>query len=307
MPASSVKRILCLSLAVYLFTLVKPLCGQELQNLEREGVMVLYEESLRKGAEEAAELYPKVKEDLENVLPWAVGFTPTILLIKKSETFQRIAGNDLIVAFAVPEKDLMVIDYSKMNAGPFTIEATMKHELCHLLLHHQVDHGNLPKWLDEGLAQWASQGMAEILIDQKDSVLNETVLRGQYVRITALMKGFPMERNSLLLSYEASRSFVEYIIRKYGVDGISRVIQRLKAGDTPEAAFSAGLSISLDDLERGWHDALRKRITWFTYAVNHLYEILFFLAALITIYGFIKVIMKKRAYQGEDEDTNSWD
>ena len=301
------KQILCLSLAVYLFILVKPLYGEELLKLEGEGVVVLYEESLRKGAEEAAALYPTVKEDLQNTLPWDVGFKPTILLIKKSETFRRLAGSDLIAAFAVPEKNLMVIDYSKMDTGPFTIEATMKHELCHLLLHHQVDNGNLPKWLDEGLAQSVSQGLAEIIINQKKSLLNETVLKGQYVRIRTLTKRFPMERNSLLLAYEASLSFVEYIIRKYGVDGISRVIQRLKAGDTQEAAFSAGLSISLDALERGWHDTLRKRTTWLMYGVNHLYEILFFLAALITIYGFIKALMKKRAYKSEDEDISSWD
>jgi hypothetical protein len=307
MPAKFVKQMLCLSLAVSLFTPIKPLHGQELQSLEREGVVVLYEESLRKGAEEAADLYPKAKGDLEDALPWFVGFKPTILLIKKSETFQRLAGSELISAFAVPEKNLMVIDYSKMDTGPFTIEATMKHELCHLMLHHQVDNGNLPKWLDEGLAQWVSQGLAEIVINQKKSLLNETVLKGQFVRIRTLTRRFPVERHSLVLAYEASRSIVEYMIRKYGVDGISRVIQRLKAGDTQETAFSAGLSISLDDLERGWHDALRKRTTWFMYVVNHLYEILFFLAALITIYGFIKAFMRKRSYKDEDEDTGSWD
>ena len=64
----------------------------------------------------------------------------------------------------------------------------------------------------------------------------------------------------------------------------------------------SGLSISLDDLEEGWHDTLRKRITWFNYIVSHLYEILFFLGALIMIYGFIKVFMKKRAYKEEDDD-----
>ena len=192
MPAFFVKQILCLSLAVNLFTLVRPLYGQELQSLEKEGVVVLFEESLRKGAEEAADLYPKAKEDLETALPWAVGFKPTILLIKKSETFKRLAGSDLIAAFAVPAKALMVIDYAKMNTGPFTIEATMKHELCHLLLHHQVDNGNLPKWLDEGLAQWVSQGLGEIIINQKKSILNETVLRGQYIRIRTLTKRFPM-------------------------------------------------------------------------------------------------------------------
>lgn len=295
------KRALRVSLAVYITILVKPLYGKEPHTLERQGVMVLFEEANRKGAEEAAVLYPKVKEDLENVLPWAVEFKSIILLIKKSEAFQQMAGNDLIVAFAVPEKNLMVIDYSKMNTGPFTIEATMKHELCHLLLHYQVDKGNIPKWLDEGLAQWVSQGIAEIITTQRRSVLNETVLRGQYVRIRTLTYRFPMERRSLLLAYEASLSFVEYIIRKYGIDGIDRVIRHLKAGDSQERAFLAGLSIPFDDLESGWHDALRKKITWLTYVVNHLYEILFFLAGLIMIYGFIKALMKKRAYKDEDD------
>jgi hypothetical protein len=265
-------------------------------------VTVLYEEPLKMGAIEVANIYPKIKMNLEKILPWKVDFRSTILLIKKSETFQRMAGSEWVVAFAVPDENLMVIDYTKVNSDPFTIEATMKHELCHLLLHHQIDHGKLPKWLDEGLAQWVSQGIAELILTQKKSILNETVLRGQYVRIRTLTNRFPGEKKSLQLAYEASNSFVEYIIKEHGIEGIERVIQHLNTGDTKESAFIAGLSVSLDDLEKGWHDTLRKRITWFNYVVNHLYEILFFLAALIMIYGFIRVFIKKRAYQEDDED-----
>lgn len=297
--------MLCLSLAIHFLLLIKPLHGKEPHRLEKEYVTVLYEEPLRSGAEEAADIYPKIKRDLEKILPWKVNFRATILLIKKSETFQRMAGSDLVVAFAVPERNLMVLDYSKMNKDPFSIETTMKHELCHLLLHHQVDDGKLPKWLDEGLAQWVSQGIAEIIITQKRSILNETVLKGQYLRIRTLTNRFPWERKSLLLAYEASKSFVEYIIRKHGIEGVERVIERLQAGETQESAIFTGLSVSLGDLERGWHDTLRKRITWFTYVVNHMYEILFFLAALIMVYGAIRVFMKKRAYRDEDEDEDS--
>jgi hypothetical protein len=178
----------------------------------------------------------------------------------------------------------------------------MKHELCHLLLQLQVDDGKLPKWLNEGLAQWVSQGIAELIFTQRRSVLNETVLRGRYVRIRTLTNRFPREKKSLQLAYEASKSFVEYIVKKHGINGIEKVIQHLKAGDTQENAIVAGLSISLDELEKGWHDTLRKRVTWFSYVVNHLYEILFFLAALIMIYGFIRVFIKKRAYKDDDVD-----
>ena len=38
-----------------------------------------------------------------------------------------------------------------------------------------------------------------------------------------------------------------------------------------------------------------------TYLINYLYEILFFLGALIMIYGFIRVWIKKRRYQDEEE------
>ncbi len=301
-PSRFVKQMVCASIAVHFLIFIKPLHGKEPHVLEKEWVTVLYEESLRTGAEEAANIYPKIKRNLEKILPWKVDFRATILLVKKREAFQRMAGSELVVAFAVPDENLMVIDYSRVSTDPFTIEATLKHELCHLLLHHQVDDGKLPKWLDEGLAQWVSQGIAELILTQRRSILNETVLRGQYVRVRTLTNRFPRERKSLQLAYEASKSFVEYIIRKHSVDGIERVIQRLRAGDTQESAFLAGLSVSLDDLEKGWHDSLRKRITWFNYVVNHLYEVLFFLGALIMIYGFIRVFMKKRAYKDDDDD-----
>ena len=301
-PSRFIKQVLCVSLAVHSLILIKPLHAKEPHMLEREWVTVLYEEPLRIGAEEVANIYPKIKRDLEKILEWKVDFRATVLLIKKSEAFQRMAGNEWVVAFAVPDENLMVIDYSKVNTDPFTIGVTLKHELCHLLLHHQVDDGKLPKWLNEGLAQWVSQGIAEIILTQKKSILNETVLRGQYVRIRTLTNRFPRERRSLQLAYEASNSFVEYIIRKHGINGIEKVVQNLKSGDTQENAILAGLSVSLDDLEKGWHDTLRKRVTWFRYVVNHMYEILFFLAALIMIYGFIRVFMKKRAYNDDVDD-----
>lgn len=76
-----------------------------------------------------------------------------MLLIKDGKTFHRIAKNSLIVAIAIPEQYLIVIDYSKVHIHPFTLEVTLKHDVCHLLLHHHIPGDNLPKWLDEGISQ----------------------------------------------------------------------------------------------------------------------------------------------------------
>jgi hypothetical protein len=70
-----------------------------------------------------------------------------------------------------------------MRVDPFTIELTLKHELCHILLHRAAQGGKIPKWLDEGLAQWVSAGIAEILISSKRSFLNEAVVAGKSLNL----------------------------------------------------------------------------------------------------------------------------
>lgn len=47
--------------------------------------------------------------------------------MKDSATFRKFARNDLITAVAIYQKDLVVIDYSKMGVRPFSLGTTLKH------------------------------------------------------------------------------------------------------------------------------------------------------------------------------------
>jgi hypothetical protein len=296
------KRIV-LVFTVFLFVMFHGLLhAAQRSTLRDKEVIVLFDEPLRVAAEEAATLYPLLKKELENTLARPVNFRPTVVLIKESETFQRTAGTNLIVAFAIPEKNLMVIDYSKTRKDPFSIETTMKHELCHLLLHNYIKEGNLPKWLDEGVCQWVSDGISEIIMTQKRSILDEAILSGRYISIRALTGRFPRDERYLVLAYEESKSLVEYMISSFGKEAVLSVLNYLEEGVEVDEALLRGLSISLDELESRWHHHLRRRITWVAYLINHLYEILFFLAAMAMIYGFIRVLKKKRAYRDEEEE-----
>ncbi len=292
-----------LILTIFLFMLFHGLLhAVQRGTLGDKEVIVVFDEPLRVAAEEAANLFSELKKELENRLARPVNFRPTVVLVKESETFRRMAGTGLIVAFAIPEKNLMVIDYSKMRIDPFSIETTMKHELCHLLLHSHIKEGNMPKWLDEGICQWVSDGISEIIMTQKRSVLEEAILSGQYISIRALTGRFPRDERYLVLAYEESKSLVEYMISAFGEETLLSVLNDLEKGVEVDEALLRNLSISLDELESRWHHHLRRKITWVTYLINHLYEILFFLAAMALIYGFIRAWMKKRAYRDEDEE-----
>ena len=273
--------------------------------LQSEEVLVQFEKPLENAAKEVADIYPAVKAELENTFKWRLDFRPTVILIKDSKTFQKIVESSLIVAVAVPQKNLIVINNSKMNVHPFTLEITLKHELCHLMLHHHISEGNLPKWLNEGIAQWSSGGIAEIIMGESRDVLKQASLSGEFISLRELTDKFPEDERAVLLAYEESKSIVEYIIREFGASGLLQVLNHLKNGYDVDAAIFKGLSVPFYELENRWHDYLQKRTTWFTYFSNNLYNVLFFLAGLILTYGFIRFLLKKKAYKDGGEDMNN--
>ena len=277
-----------------------PLLAQQRNVIKTADVVVLFDEPLRGAAEVVADGYGSLKLELETIFGWRVDFVPVVVLVQERNNFQRITGSSLVVAVAAPDRNLIIIDYSRMNTYPFSLGTTLKHELCHLLLHHAITGGNLPAWLDEGIAQWVSDGLAEILGDGRGSVLEAAVLANNQIALSRLTNGFPADRESLPLAYEESKSLVDFMVREFGRTSMLNMLQYLKEGDGVETAAMRGLGVSMAELESRWHDQLRTRSSWFPYVTSNLAEILLFLAALLTIAGFLRLIIKKRRYRDED-------
>ena len=287
---------------VLLVSMHGPLAAVKADTLRREAIIVKFDTPLQGAAEEVAEIYPTIKSEIENTFGWKLDFRPTVIITKNKGAFQKAGSSPLIVAYAVPRKNLIVIDYSKMHTHPFTVEITLKHELSHLLLHHHIRGNHLPKWLDEGLAQWASGGIAEIMTGEKHAALHQAALSNRLIPLSDLSRTFPEDEKGLLLAYEESKAMVEYIDGEFGSQGLLTVLRYLKEGEEIGLAVRKGLSISLDELELKWHRKIKKRMTWLTYISNNLYTFLFFTTGLVTIYGFIRLMQRKRAYKDEDDD-----
>lgn len=295
-----------LAIVISVVILERILFAADVQVLREKEYTILFEPFLDAAVREVADVYPVIKSDLERVFGWKLDLRPSVLLIRHRERFHGLAKNPLTVAYAVPEKDLIVIDYSKMNIHPFNLEITLKHELCHLLIHHHIKGHILPRWLDEGICQWASDGIGDIIMDQKRSLLNKAAFRGRFIRLSSLKEGFPDEKETLLLAYEESKSFIAYLIGRFGREGILQVLAFMKKGENVDTALLSTFSIPLGKLEKQWHHSLRQQVTWFTYFSYHLYEILFALMALTAIYAFIRIVLRKRSYMEEAEGDDNF-
>jgi hypothetical protein len=286
---------------LFLLLFSNSLHASETGVIQNKDIIIEFEKPLQNTAQEVADMYPAVKAELEDTFGWKIDFRPTVMILKEGETFKRIVHGRHVVAIAIPQNNLMVFNSTKANTHPFSLEITLKHELCHLLLRHYIKKGNLPKWFNEGVSQWVSGGIAEVIMgEDSKNVLKEATLSKKFISLRELTWQFPADEKSFRLAYEESKSIVEYIIREFEPDGLVRILNHLRHGDEIEGAVQKGLGIPLEELEKRWHNHLIKRFTWASYLSNNIYKILFFCAGLLTVYGFIKLIMKKRAYKDDD-------
>jgi len=273
----------------------------EPNKIQTKEVIVIFEEPLETVAKDVVKIYPAVKADLVATLDWKVNVIPNVILVKDKSTLMRMVGSDIIIAFAIPGRNLIVLDTSRVYTRPFTLEATLKHELCHILLHSNIKDERLPRWLDEGVCQWASGGIAELMADDGDRALTKATISDGVISIGDLIR-FPHDEKSLLLAYEESKSIVEYIVSEYGKQGILQILEYLKEGHSMDDSIQKSLSVSTSELEIKWLAHLKRKHTWFSYLSYNIYTILFSFAAVITVYGFIRLLKKKRAYVDDDEE-----
>lgn len=294
------RRIFFLFLSLFLFPFFIHSLSAAPESFQTRDLEVLYDKNSLYMAEEVVKMYPDIREELEKSLPWKIDFQPRILLVKDRHAFIQAAGSDIFLAYAVPRRYLIVLDASRVYSKPFTLETTLKHELCHLLLHRHIADAGLPRWLDEGVCQWASGGISELLATHGGNALAKAIMADTIMRIKDI-ETFPTDEASLVLAYEQSKNFIEYIAGQYGQDSIVRILNYMREGDTVDESIQKSLSISLPELEHTWHAHLRGKYSWFSYLSSNLYTILFLLGGLITIYGFIRFLKKKREYVDEEE------
>ncbi len=279
-----------------------PSLARDFREYRSPEVVVRYDPQLENTAGKIVAAYPEIRADLEEKLGWKVDFVPTVVLIHSNAEFQKRIGNDLVTAFAVSRGKLIVMDHSKMYRTPVKLQATFVHELCHLLLARNIQAPYLPKWLNEGVAQWASGGISEIISPENTDMLKQAALTDRLIPLKDLSHTFPRQPERFILAYQESKSFVEFIVHEYGEDGLISVLESLRKKHTIEQAVYENLSVSLNTLEADWRKSLAGGYPLCIYILGHFSWLLFFVAALLTILGYLKFRIRMRNYRDEEDE-----
>ncbi len=128
------------------------------------------------------------------------------------------------------------------------------HELAHLLVGEVTFNcfGDLPRWLDEGLAVYAEGGAPEF----QRRALEDAIAERDLISLRSLNSSFPASDTGATLSYALSWSLVDYMISAHGWPKMQELLDVFSEGATYEAAVQQVYGLDLDSLEDVWHRSL---------------------------------------------------
>jgi hypothetical protein len=264
-----------------------------------ESLVIRGEGHLGIEAKYLSQIYPQAKTELESNLGWKLLSMPTVFLVGNQTVFGKMSGSPFVSAFAIPSEHLIVIHISSMTSRPPILNDTFKHELCHLLLHDHIKKHVIPRWLDEGICQWISGTLGEIMAGNGVTISRISMAR-RLIPLQQLTLTFPKDKDSLLLAYKEGRDLVEYLTTHYGVNSLRSILQFMEEGDDFDPAVSKSLSKSFQDVQGEWVKDMQKRSEWLIWASQNLYEIIFLSMAVLSVLAFVRLKIRRTRYTGEE-------
>ncbi len=154
------------------------------------------------------------------------------------------------VAFTAFSTIAIGIAPSELNWG----KSALVHELMHLVVHQATfgPYGQLPLWLDEGLAMYSEGELDPTL----RSYLEEAISKDELISVRSLCSPFSAYSEKASLSYAQSYSLVVYLMDNYGQDSMLDLLTILKQGSTYDEALTEVYGFDIDGLDARWRATL---------------------------------------------------
>jgi hypothetical protein len=221
----------------------------------------------------------------------------TTILVGHAAELRRLAqalGGGLpegyTVGIAFPARRTLVVrgDLPLPRRPEDPAAVTLTHELAHLVLHRRPDT-RLPRWLDEGLAMWVSQGQLD---RQEEAYLSLLARADGLYRLETLESAFPRGHQATSIAYQQSLLLVEFLASRHGETGIHRLLDHLEAGRESREALRELTGLEHAELEAAffaWVRARQSLLGALAFLINP-----WTVAALLAIVAFLRYLLKRR-------------
>jgi len=208
-----------------------------------------------------------------------------------------LGGKSWMAGHASPEHGVAMILVPPDTA--YELDRHIPHELAHLLLYQSLGprYYNLPVWLREGFASNAENYPNPDF----DATLTAAVDANALLPLANLCASFPPDSTSAFLAYAQAKSFVRFLIDRFGTTGLSSLISAYADGMDCEQGANRALEQPLSQLEISWRESALGENRSGVAAANLLpYFMVLGLAMFIPLWGLAARIVERRKHGRRD-------
>lgn len=210
----------------------------------------------------------------------------TVVLAHTPRVLDELTGGvvpEWRAGVAVPSRRLLVVPTGE---GPRVLDTegrrVLRHEWAHLALHAWLGPLRVPRWFDEGYAQWASAGF-----DATEAWrLRILLATGNAPSLDSLTLAWPRSRVDAGAAYLLSASAVTFLLGESGTRGLVLFLERWRRQSSFESAFRETFGVTTAQFEEDWRRHVRDRYGWL-FVLSH--STVFWMALALVLLVMVRV------------------
>jgi hypothetical protein len=166
---------------------------------------------------------------------------------------------------AWPAHGLIFLKTPAIRPGTATpLETVLDHELVHVLLGQAFGARPVPRWLQEGMAQfYAGEATWERAI-----ALARNEFGIEPMPLASITAGFPADAVRAQLAYAQSADFVSWLHARGGDGALRTLVAEMAAGAPVGDAVYAASGLSLEEADAAWRSTQPATLDWYRWVTN---------------------------------------
>ena len=233
-------------------------------------------------------------ESLER-LPGLTGPGPrlTVTIAPTRAAMDSLVGGRLpewAGAVAIRERMEMIIPGGRFwPRSPYEEARVLRHEWAHLALAHEVAPLRIPRWFNEGYAEWS----AGAWLDGGGWKLRVALAFGEAPQLDSIALDWPRDRVPAEVAYLLSASVVQYLVGASGTSGLEAFLAEWKRAQSFDAALRGVYGGTVAQLENDWRKWVKRRYGWLAVLAD---SAIFWFALSV---GLLAMFVVRRRYRRE--------
>jgi hypothetical protein len=207
-----------------------------------------------------------------------------VYVVATEDRFRRLAGNaipDWGAGVAIPFKRRIVIKSPLMLPGQKPLGELVAHEYTHIVLSNAVFRRPVPRWLNEGMAMYASAEW-----NWGDNLaMSWAVAIGSIIPLNEIEKINRFYDEQAHTAYAESYLAFKYFLDTYGQSGLKILLSNFQSGRRFDYAFVAATGAGQKSFEREFSAYLHRRYNLVSLIFDS--NLLWILLAALFVVGII--------------------